>query len=153
MALREMSGIVECPEMDDWPSASVTAIEAQTKFWGAPANGARLLAKLSLLSMVGNAAGMETSAAASSPSTTSTFVGLAMEGVWIMMMMLFCIVLVLAAVKLWPQPRERPSGGLAVAPIREVRNVATQSQVTYARNRIVPRFVPLGEYQHGGWVM
>ena len=153
LALREMSGVVECPEMDDWPSASVTTIEAQTKFWGAPANGARLLAKLSLLSMVGNAAGMETSAAASSPSTTSTFVGLAMEGVWIMMMMLFCIVLVLAAVKLWPQPRERPERGLAVAPIREVRNVATQSQVTYARNRIVPRFVPLGEYQHGGWVM
>ncbi len=34
LTLREMSGIVECLEMDDWPSATVTKIEAETKFWG-----------------------------------------------------------------------------------------------------------------------
>ena len=139
LALREMSGIVECPEMDDWPVASVTKIEAQAKFWGAPASGARLWAKLSLLSMVGSAAGTETCAAANSPST---------EGSWIMMLMLVCIVLAWAAVNLWP----RPERGLAKARLHGVRNVATQSQVTYARKKIVPRFVPLGEKVQGGWV-
>jgi hypothetical protein len=139
LVLREMSGIVECPEMDDWPAASVTKIEAQTKFWGAPANGARLLAKLSILSMVGSVAGTETCAATTTPST---------EGSWIMMMVLVLIgiVLAIAAVKFLPER------GLAEAPFRDARDVATQSQVTYARKRIVPRFVPLGENQHGGWV-
>ena len=42
---------------------------------------------------------------------------------------------------------------MAKARIHGVRDVATQSQVTYARKRIVPRFVPLGEKEHGGWVM
>ena len=66
------------------------------------------------------------------------------------MLILVCIVLALAAaVNLWP----RPERGLAKARIHDVRDVATQSQVTYARKRIVPRFVPLGEKEHGGWVM
>ncbi len=125
--------------MDDWPAASVTKIEAQPKFWGALANGARLLARLSLLSLVGSVAGTETCAATTTPST---------EGSWIMMMVLVLIgvVLAFAAVKFLPER------GLAEAPIRDVRGVATQSQVTYARKRIVPRFVPLGEDQNGVWV-
>jgi hypothetical protein len=154
LALREMSGIVECLEMDDWPTATVTKIEAETKFWGAPANAGRLMAKLSVLSLVTNAAGTRTSAATSAPSTEGGWIVLAMsapsaEGVWIVMAILFGIVLALVAVKLKTAMTFEQQKN-AKTPVRDV---ATQSPVTFARKRVTPRFLPLAAHEHGTFVM
>jgi hypothetical protein len=129
----------KCLEIDDWPTATVTKIEAETKFWGAPANAGRLMAKLSVLSLVTNAAGTRTCTATSAPST---------EGGWmIFLAIMFGIMLALVAVKLWPETFKQQK--TAQTPVRDV---ATMSPVTFARKRVTPRFLPLSERHHGAFV-
>ena len=136
-----------------------------------PLPGARFVKLRTLLGLVSVLIGQASSARVTVETSDATSEGATMNAVTSFVVgFLACLVgLMVLQLKvqkaLWKDPTnieavaaavETQSGGNAEFEIinmpAEIRTVACQAQVRYARDRLNPRFVPLAERQHGCWL-